>query len=261
MHITTNPKKENSVFFAPSPVTESDNGLHPKSKFLADKQTNQNIMRKILFPIALVALLTANVSAATVSFAWGAVHSPSGGEFIATTSANGTFKTFCIEKNEYIGLGGTLHNYSISGGAIQGGVSGGNPDPISFGTAYIYNQFIAGTLADYSSSNVTNQTDLQDAFWMLEGEITYKANVYIAAAKSTLSVTDAQMIADGNGIYGVKAMNVTTLAGGIAQDQLIKIPVGPDNFTPVPDGGTTFAMLGMACASCGLIRRKFSFAV
>ena len=69
-------------------------------------------------------------------------------------------------------MGGTLHNYSISGGAIQGGVSGGNPDPISFGTAYIYNQFIAGTLADYSSSNVTNQTDLQDAFWMLEGEIT-----------------------------------------------------------------------------------------
>jgi len=251
--------KINPVSLVPSSVTESNNGLHSKSKFLAG--TDQNIMRKLLLPVALVALLTANVSAATVSFAWGAVHSPSGGEFIATTSANGTFKTFCIEKNEYIGLGGTLHNYSISSGAIQGGVSGGNPDPISFGTAYIYNQFLAGTLPNYNSSDVTNQTDLQDAFWMLEGEITYKANVYIAAAKLALSKTDAEMIADGNGIYGVKAMNVTTLAGGIAQDQLIKIPVGPDNFTPVPDGGTTFVMLGMACASCGLIRRKLAFSV
>ena len=251
--------KINPVSLVPSSVTESNNGLHSKSKFLAG--TDQNIMRKLLLPVALVALLTANVSAATVSFAWGAVHSPSGGEFIATTSANGTFKTFCIEKNEYIGLGGTLHNYSISSGAIQGGVSGGNPDPISFGTAYIYNQFLAGTLPNYNSSDVTNQTDLQDAFWMLEGEITYKANVYIAAAKLALSKTDAEMIADGNGIYGVKAMNVTTLAGGIAQDQLIKIPVGSDNFTPVPDGGTTFVMLGMACASCGLIRRKLAFSV
>ena len=234
--------------------------LHPKSKFLAANQADQNRMPKLFLPMALVALLTANVNAATVSFARGPVHSASGGEFIATTSANGTFKTFCIERIEYIGFN-TPYNYSISGGAMQGGVSGGNPDPISFGSAYLYNQFRVGALAGYSSASSTDQTNLQEAFWMLEGEITYKANVYIAAAKSTLSVTDAQMIADGNGIYGVKAMNVTTLAGGIAQDQLIKIPVGPDNFTPVPDGGTTFAMLGMACASCGLIRRKFSFAV
>ena len=68
----------------------------------------------------------------------------------------------------------------------------------------------------------------------------------ISAARTALSKTDAQLKANGNGIYGVMAMNVTTLSGGIAQDQLIL----------VPDGGMTLAMLGMACASFGLLRRK-----
>ena len=193
------------------------------------------MMKKLLLPMALGALLTANANAGTVTFAWGAAHSASGGEFIATTSGDGTFKTFCIEHNENIGLG-TTYNYSVSGGAIQGGVSGGNPDPISLGTAYLYSQFRAGTLSGYSSASSTDQSNLQDAFWMLEGELTYNgSNVYIAAAKAALSKTDAQIVADGGGIYGVMAMNVTTTSGGIAQDQLIL----------VPDGGMTLAMLGM----------------
>lgn len=218
-------------------------------------------MPKLFLPMALVALLTANVNAATVSFARGPVHSASGGEFIATTSANGTFKTFCIERIEYIGFN-TPYNYSISGGAMQGGVSGGNPDPISFGSAYLYNQFRVGALAGYSSASSTDQTNLQEAFWMLEGELTYKgSNVYIAAAKLALSKTDAEMIADGGGVYGVKAMNVTTTSGGIAQDQLIWVPGAPDQLSPVPDGGMTLAMLGMACSSFGLMRRKFAFSI
>ena len=196
--------------------------------------------------MALGALLTGNLSAATVTFAWGGVHSPNGGEFTATTSANGVFQTFCIEHNENIDFSST-YNYAISGGAIQGGLSGGNPDPISLGTAYLYSQFRAGTLGGYSSGNSADQNNLQNAFWMLEGELTYDGNnVYIAAAKTALSATDAQVQADGGGIYGVQAMNVTTLSGGIAQDQLIL----------VPDGGMTLAMLGMACASFGLLRRK-----
>ncbi len=199
--------------------------------------------------MALVSLVTANVNAATVSFARGTVHSASGGEFIATTSANGTFKTFCIERNEHIGFN-TPYNYSISDGAMQGGVSSGNPDPISFGTAYPYSQFRAGSLSGYSSASSTDQTNLQDAFWMLEGALTHKAsNVYIAATKAALSKTDAEMIADGGGVYGIKAKNVTTTSGGIAQDQLIWVPSAPDQLTSVPDGGMTLAMLGMACSS------------
>jgi hypothetical protein len=39
------------------------------------------------------------------------------------------------------------------------------------------------------------------------------------------------------------------------------VPGAPDQLTSVPDGGMTLAMLGMACSSFGLMRRKFAFSV
>lgn len=224
---------------------------------------------KLFLPMALGALLTGNLSAATTTLNWAdKSHSASGGEFKLVTSANGTFNSFCIEHNEFVSLGGT-YTYSITGGAIAGGYTGATAgtDPISIGTAYLYRKFIDNTLAGYThaanpavfDANAFNsQNNLQNAIWWLEGELgvtqnnltyAYASNPFLIAAKSALAPlgTFADLQANANGAYGVYAMNMYNANGTKAQDQLIV----------VPDGGMTLAMLGMACASFGLLRRKF----
>jgi len=175
-----------------------------------------------------------------------------GGEFTAAANANpssaglGTFQTFCIEDSEMIGLGASYY-YRINSGAIAGGVSGvdaidaatGMPkDNISIGTAWLYSQFRAGTLAGYAAGLPGNAGVLQDAIWMLEGEYgptatvhTYDpTNPYLVAAKAALGMTDAQLQADSNGAYGVVSLNLYTSLDqngnptGLAQDQLAIVP-------------------------------------
>ena len=69
--------------------------------------------------------------------------------YAAAATYNGGFETFCIEGNEYFNPGRTYY-YSISQAAINGGISGGNPDPISMGTAWLYLNFAQGRLAGYN---------------------------------------------------------------------------------------------------------------
>ena len=63
--------------------------------------------------------------------------------YAAATTFNGGFETFCVEYNEHFTPGSTFY-YGISQGAINGGISGGNPDPISRGTAWLYLQLRSG---------------------------------------------------------------------------------------------------------------------
>ena len=76
--------------------------------------------------------------------------------------------------NEHFTPGSTYY-YGISQGAINGGISGGNPDPISRGTAWLYLQFATGNLAnlanyDYSAGAGGNASAaaLQATIWWLE---------------------------------------------------------------------------------------------
>jgi hypothetical protein len=104
------------------------------------------------------------------------------------------------------------------------------------GTAWLYSQFRAGTLAGYSSGLTATAGQLQNAIWWLEGEITadQSANPFItqipnAAWRAYNSGTDA------NGAFGVVALNLTYPNGGRAQDQLALVPV------PVPEPTTIIA--------------------
>jgi len=188
----------------------------------------------------------------TVTMSGGPNQVDVGGEFTAAANANansvglGTFQTFCIEDSEMIGLGPNYY-YRINTGAIAGGVSGvdavdaatGLPkDNISIGTAWLYSQFRAGTLAGYTAGLPANAGVLQDAIWMLEGEYGPTAtihaydptNPYLVAARAALGMTDAQLQADSNGAYGVVALNLYTSLDqngnptGLAQDQLGIVP-------------------------------------
>ena len=91
--------------------------------------------------------------------------------YAASTTYNGGFETFCIEYSEHFTPGSTYY-YGISQGAMNGGVSGGNPDPISRGTAWLYLQFATGHLQDTIRLDNSNASaaDLQAAIWFLEDE-------------------------------------------------------------------------------------------
>ena len=77
-----------------------------------------------------------------------------------------------MEYNEHFTPGSSYY-YGISQGAINGGVSGGNPDPISRGTAWLYLQFATGNLQGYNYTGPNGNLSagaLQDTIWWLEGE-------------------------------------------------------------------------------------------
>ena len=134
--------------------------------------------------ISLAAAATA--SAGTIRVADGLAGlngtDPTGGAFIVTslTGYNGetggpggsatSFATFCLERSENLSFG-PIYTTTIDTAAKLGGVSGGNPDPISEATALLYYTFrkggaIAGDVVDTADE----VSGLQYAFWTLEGE-------------------------------------------------------------------------------------------
>lgn len=156
---------------------------------------------------------------------------------------NGGFSTFCLEYNEIIGYGGT-YNVAVSSGAVDGGVRGGNPDPISKGTSYLYEQFGKGTLAGYNYADATarqaSSLMLQQAIWYLEGEIPNTLDgagyaLYNPAGNSFLdavsgkfgSLLNAEANANGGNVV---VLNITDANGNRVQDQLA-IAIVPETST------------------------------
>lgn len=112
---------------------------------------------------------------------------------------DGLFWTFCLERNEYFTPGYSYYIGSITNGAIKGGLSGGDPDPLSSEAAYLYYMWSTRSI-DHTD---VNANALQLAIWYFEGELgtltlTDLANDYIA---------DAEANRDGT-LYGVRVMNL-----------------------------------------------------
>jgi hypothetical protein len=116
-------------------------------------------------------------------------------------------------------------------------------DNLSRGTAYLYAQFVQGTLAGYLANHDVNAGLLQKAFWMLEDELTYdNSNPYIALVEG---VFGASVKNDYNGA-SVKVMNIWNANRVDKQSQLIM----------VPDSGMTALLLGLGLLSLAAFRRK-----
>ncbi len=211
-------------------------------------------MRKFIISVlAILAVLMLSVSASyaypvsagdQITIDWGIGNANGGGAFKIN---NGLFYSFCVERNEYIS---SLPNQywigTITTGAVNGGLSGGNPDPISSATAYLYYNWSTSMV-----QTATNANALQLAIWKLEGEWT--------GALSELALTyynDANTNNNGS-LYGVAVMNLYNTRTwdsdrGVfvytsnAQDQLV---IG----VPEP---ATIMLLGFGLLSLGMAVRR-----
>jgi hypothetical protein len=197
-----------------------------------------------------------------------------GGEFIAQAAASlgllaggagslsgSTFQTFCIELNETLNIPGS-YVATINTAAVNGGVGGGNPDPLSAQTAWLYSQFRNGSL-NYAYSGTINETTsagvesfnredtaraLQLAIWFLENEITDFSSVAGSLAERRLAqvYVDAANNSGATGIGRVVVLNLRNMDGTDRQDVLALV-------IPLPQ---TAAMAGLGLLGLAARRRR-----
>ena len=189
----------------------------------------------VLAALALLVsmLATTTASADTLKLDYSPNHSSGfpGGAFRASNIVGGplagtSFDTFCLETGEFFTPGGT-YNYAVNYAAVQGGQGAGGSDPISLGTAYLYNSYL--------ESGGSSKT-VQQAIWWLEDEVTTgderclfgsgsACEALLTQVASTLGKSIAALKVDcGSQCYGVVALNLTDGSGGRAQDQLGRVP-------------------------------------
>ncbi len=171
----------------------------------------------------------------------------------------GSFQTFCVERDEYI-LPNATYDVTLNHITMFSGVE------LPAGVAYLYQQFATGTLPyDYADSPVGGRTTvgfadaltLQGAIWFLLGEYSgQENNPYILQADNALGSVAATFAPD-NGAHHVSIMNLW--APGQPHDpqhsyQDLLIYTGTPDSVPEP---STAALLSVAALLA--LRRKKKF--
>ncbi|MGE3311862.1 MAG: hypothetical protein AB7O66_17995 [Limisphaerales bacterium] len=185
-----------------------------------------------------------------------------GGEFGADLLGVGgsvDFYTFCLEKNEGMGFG-TPYDYTLATAAMAGGLGGGNPDPISAGTSFLYQQFLNQTLPGYNFATSTaaeraaraaSGRDLQNAIWGLEDEqLVNLANPFIVQVVNAFGSIAAAKAHATSGAIGV--LNPTNPALSPTSPLYRRQSV----LINLPDNGTAAMMLGGSLMLIGAVRRR-----
>jgi len=180
-----------------------------------------------------------------------------------------SFQTFCLGSQvDY--TPGPGYTYQISdivepSGAPPGGV--GAPGYVTWGTAWLYSQYLGGTLPGYSGTvNGLFNDALQEAIWTLQKQ-TFNGIGLTLSAAATADPTDlandlnallgaavaaatADNIAGGdgsnaNGAFGVYALDLLTGPNTYAQPQLVMVPV-PEPSTMIAGALMVVPFLGGA---------------
>jgi len=223
-----------------------------------------NKIKSGLLTLAAVALLGSQVALAQVNvvandwikFADGPGAHPGGAFEITvfdqsnTSAVKGSFMSFCLEFNETMNTTNFFKVAGVSTSAKNGGAGGQTSpgiDPLDVRTAWLYTQYIEnpsalGAISGWNAAtDVQRGTAMQQAIWFIENEITGGLN-----ALASLLVTAA-----GNSgwtdVGRVKVLNVTTINGNPAQDQLF--------ITPVPEP-EIYAMMAAGLGLMGFVARR-----
>jgi len=201
--------------------------------------------------------------------------SGSGGEFTISGSpwantppynsvalVGGGFQTFCVELNEHVIMGNTyLAELNLK--AVNGGVGGGSPDPLSIGAAWLYKQFAEGNLFGYDytlAGRAASAALLQEAIWWLEDEITSLSgpNPFLAqlSTPAWISSYGSNPKADYDPSTAGFNVRVINMWGADANGNIDKNQPKQDMLVYLPDGGMTLVLLGAGLLGVAAIRRK-----
>jgi hypothetical protein len=170
--------------------------------------------------------------------------------YVPQTTINGGFETFCVEMSVYFNPGAT-YSFTESQTDSEGRA-------LTAGAAFLYYEFAEGNLTGYDydlADRSTKAGELQSALWYLQGDQVNgnfpaggAGNPFYDLALSTLGVND--LTAPNDGQYNVAILQLWDGDNATHQNQLV--------VTPVPDGGTTAGLLGIAVLGIYAAHRRFS---
>jgi len=206
------------------------------------------VMMAIMAPLAMADTLTINRVAGYFDPTQG------GGEFTLTTQSPNLswvlnlyapeakalsgrvqgFESFCLEEHEPVTMGAS-YTFAFNYKAVNGGLpAAAGGDPISVGTAYLYELFATGKLDDYGydytkgAGRAQSAKELQETIWWLEDEIAFKpVNSFTALVDAKFGAdvkNDNYDVTTGKSAYAVKVLNLTDANGGLHQDQPVYVP-------------------------------------
>jgi hypothetical protein len=190
----------------------------------------------VVLPVLLGALWAAPVAQAsvisvgdTVTFADGPGNT-GGGAFYLTINGNAgeQFISFCLQSTRPADYTSTFVVTGVSAyavvEAVETGGDGSGRDYLSSQTAWLYSQLRESALIGYDNSqNAANA--FQWAVWVLEGEswevpLNIWSAPYYALANQYIALANEAVANGFSGLGDVRVLNLETLDGKDAQDQL-----------------------------------------
>jgi len=181
-----------------------------------------------------------------------------GGPFTATVKGSAaigiyapgsSFYTFCLEGGITYSPG-TTYLATVDAGAISGG-GGLNPDPISDQSAWLYNNFLDGTLTYLDGyTPLEERSAVQEAIWRFEDEASHSSPANVALLAVDLIGKANAAVTGGYTNTNIMAMNLwagSAYTGTDIQSMMVRVPV---------PGAVLLGVLGLGVASARLRRRS-----